>query len=163
MLPTRSSLFVPLRFADYDPQHPDYKEETPPEWLVDVPDPSMAEEWEMLSFYRFVDIDQPEAFANMLQVCSAHQQPTRELAFRLERSQPPAVVALGLLPFVGFVNVSSDVCALPLPFKGPAVDPLFLRCQQDAELAILCAACGGDLCVTRFDVHDPLTTPVWSF
>lgn len=49
-------------------KHPDYEEEPPPEWLVDIPDPSTAEEWEMLSFYRFVDIDQPEAFANMLQV-----------------------------------------------------------------------------------------------
>lgn len=49
-------------------QHPDYEEEQAPEWLVDVPDPSSAEEWEMLSFYRFVDIDQPESFANMLQV-----------------------------------------------------------------------------------------------
>lgn len=49
-------------------QHPDYEEEEAPEWLVDVPDPDSAPEWEMLSFYRFVDIDQPEAFANMLQV-----------------------------------------------------------------------------------------------
>ncbi|CAM9244855.1 unnamed protein product [Ectocarpus sp. 12 AP-2014] len=47
--------------------HPDYEEEEAPEWLVDVPDPDSAPEWEMLSFYRFVDIDQPEAFANMLQ------------------------------------------------------------------------------------------------
>lgn len=50
-------------------QHPDYEEEEAPEWLVGVPDPSLAEEWEMLSFYRFVHIDQPDAFANMLQVC----------------------------------------------------------------------------------------------
>lgn len=49
-------------------QHPDFREEEAPEWLVDVPDPTLAEEWEMLSFYRFVDIEQPEAFANMLQV-----------------------------------------------------------------------------------------------
>lgn len=49
-------------------QHPDFEEEQMPEWLLDVPDPAQAEEWEMLSFYRFVDIDHPEAFANMLQV-----------------------------------------------------------------------------------------------
>ena len=53
-------------------QHPDYEEEQAPEWLLDVPEPSSAEEWEMLSFYRFIDIDQPEAFANMLQVRSTH-------------------------------------------------------------------------------------------
>eukprot|EP00752_Nemacystus_decipiens_P011426 g10147.t1 len=47
--------------------HPDYEEEEAPEWLLDVPDPDLAEEWEMLSFYRFVDIEQPESFANMLQ------------------------------------------------------------------------------------------------
>lgn len=52
-----------------DFQHPDYEEDQPPEWLVDVPDPALAEEWEMLSFYRFVNIDQPQNFANMLQVC----------------------------------------------------------------------------------------------
>ncbi|CAM9525201.1 unnamed protein product [Ectocarpus fasciculatus] len=51
--------------------HPDYEEEEAPEWLVDVPDPDSAPEWEMLSFYRFVDIDQPEAFANMLQLAWA--------------------------------------------------------------------------------------------
>ncbi|CAM9524683.1 unnamed protein product [Scytosiphon promiscuus] len=51
--------------------HPDYEEEEAPEWLRDVPDPELAEEWEMLSFYRFVDIDQPEAFANMLQLAWA--------------------------------------------------------------------------------------------
>lgn len=49
-------------------QHPDYREEEPPDWLVDVPDPALADEWEMLSFYRFVEIDQPEAYANVLQV-----------------------------------------------------------------------------------------------
>lgn len=49
-------------------QHPDYQEELPAEWLVGVPDPRSAQEWEMLSFYRFVEIPHPEAFANMLQV-----------------------------------------------------------------------------------------------
>lgn len=51
--------------------HPDYEEEEAPEWLLDVPDPDLAEEWEMLSFYRFVDIEQPESFANMLQLAWA--------------------------------------------------------------------------------------------
>lgn len=49
-------------------QHPEYEEQPPPDWLVGVPDPGLADQWEMLSFYRFVQIDHPEAFANMLQV-----------------------------------------------------------------------------------------------
>lgn len=55
-------------FVFFSEQHPDYREEEPPDWLVGVPDPDSAEEWEMLSFYRFVEIGQPEAFAKMLQV-----------------------------------------------------------------------------------------------
>ncbi|CAM9361907.1 unnamed protein product [Choristocarpus tenellus] len=59
----RKGLYLSV-YVDVDP---DFKEEEPPEWLRDIPNPREAEEWIMLSFYRFVEIQDPVGFAKMLQ------------------------------------------------------------------------------------------------
>ncbi|KAG5180165.1 hypothetical protein JKP88DRAFT_279865 [Tribonema minus] len=45
---------------------PAYRDPDPPAWLVNLPDVSAPREWQMISFYRFVDVPDPAAFAALL-------------------------------------------------------------------------------------------------